>query len=79
MQVVLQLVYLELIELTSIFCVLFNVKAQFDYRYCVSWIRLKLGSSGNEGNRGEGRELSLGDKTRLGLVGVDVLRAMATL
>lgn len=78
MQVVLQLVPLELIELVSIFRVI-NVNAQFDYTYFVSWIRLKLGFSKNEGKRKEGREQRLGDKTRLGLAGVDVIRAVTAL
>lgn len=74
----LQLVPLELIELVSIFRVI-NVNAQFDYTYFVSWIRLKLGFSKNEGKRKEGREQRLGDKTRLGLAGVDVIRAVTAL
>lgn len=78
MQVVLQLVPLELIELVSIFRVI-NVNAQYDYTYFVSWIRLKLGFSKNEGKRKEGREQRLGDKTRLGLAGVDVIRAVTAL
>lgn len=78
MQVALQLVPLELIEVVSIFRVI-NVNAQFDYTYFASWIRLKLGFSKNEGKRKEGREQRLGDKTRLGLAGVDVIRAVTAL
>ena len=58
---------------------LFNVKAQFDYTYFLSWIRLKLGFSENEGKQNKGREQRLGGKTRLGLAGVDVIRAVAAL
>lgn len=58
---------------------LLNVTAQFDNRHSVSWIRLKLEFRRNEGKRGERREQRLGDKTRLGLAGVDVLRAMTAL
>lgn len=58
---------------------LLNVTAQFDNRHFVSWIRLKLEFRRNEGKRGERREQRLGDKTRLGLAGVDVLRAMTAL
>ena len=78
MQVALQLVPLELIEVVSIFRVI-NVNAQFDYTYFASWIRLKLGFSKNEGKRKEGREQRLGDKTRLGLAGADVIRAVTAL
>ena len=45
----------------------------------MSWIRLQLEVSRNEGKRGEGREQRLAYKTGLGLAGVGILREMTAL